>query len=55
MGFNYLGSNVNYWRHCVKSVKISDFFWPVLSCIWTEYRDLLRKSPYSVEMRENTT
>ena len=23
------------------------FFWFVFSCIWTEYGDLIRKSPYS--------
>ena len=34
--------------HCVKSVQIRSFFWSVFSCIRTEYRDLLRKSPYSV-------
>ena len=33
--------------HCVKSVQIWRFFWSVFSRIWTEYRDLLRKSPYS--------
>ena len=30
------------------------FFWSVFSRIWTEYEDLLHKSPYSVQMRENT-
>ena len=31
-------------KHCVKSVQILNFFWSVFSCIWTEYRNLLRKS-----------
>ena len=30
------------------------FFWSVFSRIWTEYGDLLRKSPYSVQLCENT-
>ena len=29
------------------------FFWPEISCIWTEYKDVIRKSPYSVRIREN--
>ena len=32
----------------------SEFFWCVFSRIWTEYRKILRISPYSVQMRENT-
>ena len=40
--------------HYVKSVQIRSFFWSVFSGIRTEYEDLLRKSPYSVRMRENT-
>ena len=40
--------------HCVKSVQIRSFFWSVFSCIWTEYGDLLRKSPYSERIQENT-
>ena len=38
----------------VKSVQIRSFFWSVFSCIWTECRDLLLKSPYSVRIQENT-
>ena len=30
------------------------FFWSVFFCIWTEYWDLLRKSPYSGQIQENT-
>ena len=30
------------------------FFWSVFSCVWTEYWDLLRKSPYSGQIQENT-
>ena len=40
--------------HCVTSVQIRSFSWSVFSCIWTEYVDLLRKSPYSVQIREST-
>ena len=29
------------------------FFWSVFSRTWTEYRYLLRKSLYSVQIREN--
>ena len=32
----------------------AEFFWSVFSRIWTEYGDLGRKSPYSVQVRENT-
>ena len=37
-----------------KSVQIRSFFWSVFSRIWTEYGEILRISPYSVRMRENT-
>ena len=30
------------------------FFWSVFSRIWAEYDDLRIKSPYSVQIRENT-
>ena len=40
--------------HCVKSVPKRSYFWFVFSCIWTEYGDLLCKSPYSVQIEENT-
>ena len=39
--------------HCLKSVQIRSFFWCVFSCIRIEYRDLLRKSPYSVRIQED--
>ena len=29
------------------------FFWDVFSSIWTEYKDLCRKSPCSVRIQEN--
>ena len=32
----------------------TEFFWSVFSRIWTEYGDLHRKYPYSVQMRKNT-
>ena len=38
----------------MKSVQMRSFFWPVFSCIRTEYADILRKSPYSVRIQENT-
>ena len=39
--------------HCVKSVQIRSYFWSVFSCIWIEYRDLLHKSLYSIQIQEN--
>ena len=41
-------------NHCMKSVQRRSYFWSVFSCIRTEYGDLLRKSPYSVRIQENT-
>ena len=38
----------------MKSVEIRSFFWSIPSRIWTEYGKILRISPYSVQMRENT-
>ena len=40
--------------HCVKSVQIRSIFWSVFSRIWTEYGEILRISPYSARMWENT-
>ena len=40
-------------QHCVKSFQIQSYFWSVFSCIRIEYRDLLRKSPYSIRIQEN--
>ena len=37
-----------------KKCLYSKFFWPVFSCVWTEYRDLHSKSPCSVQMGERT-
>ena len=39
--------------YTAKSVQIRSFFWSIFSCIRAEYGDLLRKSPYLVQMREN--
>ena len=51
--FSYLLQRTpNY--HCVKSVQMRNFFWSAVSCIRTEYGDLPRKSPYSVQIQENT-
>ena len=41
-------------NHCVKSVQIRSFFWPVFSRIRNEYGEILRISPYSVRMWGNT-
>ena len=41
-------------HHCVKSVQMRSFVWSAFSFIWTEWRDLLRKSLYSVRIQENT-
>ena len=35
--------------------QIRSFFWSEYSCIQTEYEDLLRISPYSVQMQEIRT
>ena len=40
--------------HCVKSVRRRSFFWSVFSHIRTKYGEILRNTPYSVRMRENT-
>ena len=32
----------------------TEFFWSAFFRVWTEYRDLLRKSLDSVQARENT-
>ena len=50
---SYSEFRVNTSYHCVK-VPVFRVFWSVFSRIWTEYREILRISPYSVRMRENT-
>ena len=35
-------------------VSVFVFFWSIFSLIWIEYGEILRISPYSVQMRENT-
>ena len=40
--------------HFMKSVQIRSFFWSLFSRIWIEHGGLLRKSPCSVRIRENT-
>ena len=40
--------------HSVKIFRIRSFFWSVFSRIRTEYGEILRISPYSVRMKENT-
>ena len=49
--FCFIGSVVS---HCVKGVQIRSFFWSIFSCIRTEFGGLLRKSPYSVRIQEDT-
>ena len=39
--------------HCVKC-PYSEFFWSAFSHIWTKYGEILRISPYSVLIREDT-
>ena len=38
MDYTWLIFSCSY--HCVKVVQIRIFFWSVISCIWTEYRDI---------------
>ena len=38
-----------------KSVQMQSYFWSVFSCIRTENRDFLCKSPYSVQIQEIRT
>ena len=40
--------------HCMESAQMRSYIWSVLSCTQTKYGDLLRKSPYSVWIQENT-
>ena len=40
--------------HCVKRVQIRSYLWSVFSYVQIEYGDLLRKSPYSMRIQENT-
>ena len=47
-------NNVRWKTHCVKSVQIRSFFWSAFSRTRTVYGMILRISPYSVRMRENT-
>ena len=32
----------------------SELFWSVFSRIWTEYGEIIRISPYSIQVQENT-
>ena len=56
---------LQFWRdftHCsgvsivalCKSCPNAEFYWFIFSHIWTEYGDFRSKSPYSVQIRENT-
>ena len=42
--------------HCAslcEKCPYSEFFWSIFPCIWTEYRKILRISPYLIRIREN--
>ena len=44
-------SRNSHKRFIAWSVPMRSYFWSLFSCIRTEYRDLLRNSPYSVPIR----
>ena len=44
----------NITQRCVKIVQIRSYLWSIFSCICTEYGNLLRKSPNSIRIQENT-
>ena len=48
--FVWICDNVTLRENCPNL----SFFLSVFSFIWTKYRDLRRKSPYSFQVRENT-
>ena len=52
--FLALVSQISQESTAWKSVQIQSFFWSVFSHIQTEYGEIIRISPYSVRMRENT-
>ena len=37
-----------------RKMSVFGIFWSAFPRIWTEYEDLWSKSPYSVQIRENT-
>ena len=43
---------IKCWISTLHQIRSS--LWSVFSGIWSEYRDLLHKSSYSVQIRENT-
>ena len=47
---------INYGlKHCVKKFPYSELFWSAFFHIRTEYGEILRISPYSVQIRENNS
>ena len=59
MSFHFLiVSTCIKWEHWEESLREKypnvEFFWSVFSRIWTEYCDLLSKTQYSLQIRENT-
>ena len=51
---NYCFNDGGYLIHCVKIVQIRSLFWSVFSCTRTKHGNLRSKSPYSVQIQENT-
>ena len=45
--------NISCDHHCVKKVQIRSYFWSAFCCICIEYREILRISPCSVQIRGN--
>ena len=43
----------SFHKYFVKSIQIRSYFWSVFSCIRTEYEQILRISPHSVQIQEN--
>ena len=46
--------NITYKRKLREKCPLMKFFLVLFSCIQTEHRNLWSKSPYSVQMQENT-
>ena len=54
-GNKYKTKFIAHQQKCSYSLRENtEFFMFLLSRVWTEYGDILCKSPYSVGMRENT-
>ena len=53
LGFFLFDATDFSFMYCVKNAQIPSFFWSVFSRIRTEYGEIFRISPYSVQMQEN--